>query len=234
MKVITCETGDRLSERAAGLVLADVEQKPGLLLCPATGNSPTGLYDRLAREDRSRFNSLRLIELDEWGGVPATAPGSATRYLYERVLDPLGIARDRLIAFDTSAAPETACGRMRATLEQIGPIDLCILGLGKNGHIGFIEPGAALVPHCHVARLTEETRRHAMTRSMASPPSFGLTLGMKEILGARHIILLVTGEGKAEATGRLLSGEVSTMLPASLLWLHGNVECLVEEGLRPT
>jgi galactosamine-6-phosphate isomerase len=118
---------------------------------------------------------------------------------------------------------------------QQGPIDVCILGLGINGHIGFNEPGPYLIPDCHVARLSEETRRHTMVRSMDRRPHFGLTLGMQEILASRRIILLVAGDGKKQAIARLLSEEVSTTLPASFLWLHDSVDCLIDQRVtRPS
>jgi putative deaminase/isomerase len=234
LNVVTCENYERLSAQAAAIVCAQIERKHSLLLCAATGNSPIGLYGELARRaavDRELFRSIKVIALDEWGGVRETDPGSAAGYLREKVLTPLAISPDRFIAFDPGIDPAEACSRMRAELERIGPIDLAVLGLGRNGHVGFNEPGAALVPYCHVAQLSEETRRHAMTRAMTEPPRHGLTLGLQEILAARRILLLVTGEGKQQTVARLLTEEVTTTLPASLLWLHGSVDCLIDRAV---
>ncbi len=234
MNVVTCENDERLSAQAAALVIAEIERRRDLLLCAATGNSPTGLYHALverAKQDPELFRSLRVIALDEWGGLRETDPGSTTGYLRERLLDPLAISADRFFAFDSSIEPALACQKMRAALEQSGPIDVCVLGLGANGHVGFNEPGPTLDPNCHVARLSEETRRHAMARSMDRPPEFGLTLGLQEILAAKRIVLLVTGKRKQQTVARLLREEVSTTLPASLLWLHGNVDCLVDRAV---
>lgn len=219
--------------QAASLVISEITQKRDLLLCAATGRSPIGLYGELVRKahtDRALFDALRIIKLDEWGGIPENAPESCERYLRTRLLDPLGIPPARYVAF-ASAHPEPAeeCKRIRSELARHGPIDVCVLGLGLNGHIGFNEPGPALLPHCHVARLSDDSRRHAMVRFMDRTPSFGLTLGMQEILAARRVILLVAGEGKQQATTGLLSGEVSTTLPASFLWLHHNVDCLIDQ-----
>lgn len=234
MNVLDCADYDRLSDEAAALVTAEITGKRNLLLCAATGSSPTGLYDRLARAaqtDASLFTQLGVMQLDEWGGLGPDDPGSAGSYLRQRLLEPLRITPDRYIAFRGAAPdPEAECSRMRRELARHGPIDLCILGLGINGHIGFNEPGSTLLPHCHVARLSEESRRHAMVRGMAHPPHFGLTLGLQEILAARRILLLVAGEGKDQAVARLLSGEVSTTLPASFLWLHANVDCLIQRA----
>jgi len=234
VNVVTCENDERLSAQAAALVISEIEAKPNLLLCAATGNSPTGLYRALAERahtDPDLFRALRVIALDEWGGLRETDPGSTTGYLRERLLDPLAITNDRFFAFDTRADPAQACQKMRSQLEHAGPIDVCVLGLGANGHVGFNEPAASLTPNCHVAQLTAETLQHAMTRSMKAPPGFGLTLGLQEILASRRILLLVTGKGKHHTVARLLSEEVTTTLPASLLWLHDNVDCLVDRAV---
>jgi len=234
LNVVTCENYERLSAQAAAIVAAQIERKHGLVLCAATGNSPIGLYAELARRaaiDRELFRSLKILALDEWGGTAESDPGSAAGYLRERVLTPLAISADRFIGFNARIDPAEACRRMRVELERVGPIDLAVLGLGRNGHVGFNEPGAALVPYCHVAQLSEETRSHAMTRLMREPPRHGLTLGMQEILAARRILLLVTGEGKQQTVARLLSEEVTTTLPASLLWLHGTVDCLIDRAV---
>lgn len=234
MNVVTCENDERLSAQAAALVISEIEAKPNLLLCAATGNSPTGLYRALAeraRIDPDLFRALRVIALDEWGGLKEADPGSTSGYLRERLLDPLAITNDRFIGFDTRAEPAQACQKMRSQLELSGPIDVCVLGLGANGHVGFNEPGPVLDPNCHVARLSAETLQHAMARAMKTPPEFGLTLGLQEILASRRILLLVTGKGKHQTVARLLSEEVTTTLPASLLWLHGNVDCLVDRAV---
>jgi galactosamine-6-phosphate isomerase len=232
MKTVYCEDYDSLSVQAAARVITEIEKKNDLLLCAATGNSPVGLYGELVRRsevDRELFEELRIVMLDEWVALPEGGPGSCRHYLRTRLLDPLGIPPERCIEFDSNAAqPAEECERVRSELTQRGPIDVCILGLGTNGHIGFNEPGSFLVPCCHPARLREESRQHGMVRSLETKPQFGMTLGMQEILASRRIILLVAGAGKSRATANLLSEQVTTMLPASFLWLHDNVDCLID------
>jgi galactosamine-6-phosphate isomerase len=235
MNVVYCEDYDSLSLQAAALVIHEIEQQRSLLLCPASGNSPSGLYDELARKakaDRKLFAELNVIMLDEWGGLAPHDPASAGHYLRTRLLDPLGIPPERYISFASSSEePNRECERVRSDLAQRGPIDLCILGLGVNGHIGFNEPGPFLKPHCHVAQLTEETRAHAMVRSATSKPHFGFTLGMQEILASQKIVLLVAGATKKRAVTALLSEKISTDTPASFLWLHDNVDCMIDRSV---
>lgn len=238
MRISVCHDDDGLSARAAALILAELSAKRDPLLCAATGQSPSGAYRALVDASTTGPGSLgrvRVLMLDEWGGIPETAAESCRHYLRTRLLDPLGIPPDRCLAFEgTAEDPAAECERIRRELDRQGPIDLCVLGLGANGHVGFNEPAPFLVPHCHVEILSEATRHHAMVRSMARVPTLGLTLGMQEILASRRILLLVTGDGKRDATAKLLSGRITPTLPASFLWLHGNVDCLVDHRLLGT
>ena len=234
MNVIDCHDYESLSALATSFVISELEKQRNLLLCAATGRSPVGLYERLvtrSRTDRALFAELRVVKLDEWVGMPADDPGSCEHYLRERVVDPLAISPDRYTAFaSTPDDPARECERIQRELDRIGPIDVCVLGLGANGHLGFNEPGPLLPPRCHVAQLSDETRRHSMVRSQTTKPQLGLTLGMREILSARRIILLVAGAGKEKALAGLLAQQVTTSLPASFLWLHDHTDCLIDRS----
>ncbi len=216
--------------------MAALSAKKDSLLCLATGNSPAGLYQELVGEFGVRpdlFRSMRVIKLDEWLRVPASDPASCEHYLKSRVLDPLEIDAGRYISFAAEAGdPRGECSRISGELQRQGPVDLCILGLGKNGHLGLNEPAASLQPHCHVAKLTEQTRRHVMVSGRTEKPVEGLTIGMGDILQSRKIVLLITGEGKEAATRRFLERTVTTELPATFLWLHHDVEVWLDEGGR--
>jgi galactosamine-6-phosphate isomerase len=235
VNIIHCRDYADLSAHAASLVMSEIEVRKSLLLCATSGSSPSGLYDALAKKaeaDRALFAALRIIKVDEWGGLPENDPGSSERYLRTRLVDRLGIPPERYISFASNPKePAGECKRIGRALAHQGPIDVCILGLGINGHIGFNEPGPFLTPHCHVAQLSDASRRHSMVRSMTQQPQFGLTLGMQDILASKKILLLVTGAGKAQAITGLLSGQVTTTLPASFLWLHDNVDCLIDQSL---
>lgn len=233
MNVTYCADYEAMSRQAATLFVSEITKKKNLLLCAATGNSPTGLYEQLARRAVAHpavFEQLRLIKLDEWGGLPEHAPETCEFYLQKKLVAPLRISPERYISFQSNpidAAEE--CCRIQAELDNVGPIDVCVLGLGKNGHLGFNEPSAFLHPHCHIAQLSEQSLQHSMVQSAAHKPLFGLTLGMKDILSSKKIILLISGTEKEEAVKQLFSEKITTELPASLLWLHNNVECLVDQ-----
>ena len=119
--------------------------------------------------------------------------------------------------------------RIQKEYDHFGSIDVCILGLGINGHVALNEPSDFLEPRAHMAKLSELTLQHLMIQEMSKRPSFGLTLGMADILQSKMIILLISGATKKRITGKFLSGKLTTSLPASFLWLHSNIECLVDK-----
>jgi len=232
MRISKCKDYQEMSRKAASLVLEDIKKKPELLLCTATGSSPEGLYRELAtnaEKEKELFKQLRILKLDEWGGITKNHPVSCEYFLREKLLTPLGIPRERYISFASDPEnPAGECSRISSLVETQGPIDICILGLGANGHLALNEPAAQLEPQAHVASLTEESLHHPMIASLEQKPSYGLTLGMEEILSSRLIIMLVSGKGKKQIAEKFLEGTISTKLPASFLWEHPNVECLVD------
>jgi galactosamine-6-phosphate isomerase len=235
MNVIKCADYQEMSRKAASLVLEAVKKKPNLLLCAATGSSPEELYRELAttaEEEKEQFKQLRILKLDEWGGIPENHPVSCEYFLREKLLTPLAIPRERYISFASDPEdPARECSRISSLVETQGPIDICILGLGANGHLALNEPASKLQAYAHVAALSEESLRHPMIASLEQKPSYGLTLGMEEILSSRLIIMLVSGKGKKQIAELFLEGKISTELPASFLWNHPNVECLVDRGV---
>jgi galactosamine-6-phosphate isomerase len=221
-----CDDLESLSQNAAQRIVSALARKPDLLLCPASGFTPVRTYALLAAHAAKNpgvFRSLRLIKLDEWGGLDLDNPGTCEAQIKNFVMTPLGVTADRALSFASNAAdPAAECDRIRRRLTSEGPIDLCILGLGMNGHIAMNEPASSLRADAHVASLTESTLRHPMLANSRSKPLYGLTLGMAEILNSREILLLVSGAAKREPLKTLLTGEITTAFPASFLWLHPN------------
>lgn len=223
-----------MSRRAATHVRAELRRKPDLLLGVATGASPARTYELLAADRTAasgRFRRLRILGLDEWLGLPAGHPATCAHYIIERILGPLKIPRSRFRAFRAaSARPAAETLRLSRWLDRHGPIDLCLLGLGRNGHLLMNEPARALLPRAHVATLAESTRRHSMLTGTRVKPRRGLTFGLAEVLCSRRILLLVSGRHKRRALARALEGTVSTLCPATFLWLHPDVTILCDRA----
>jgi galactosamine-6-phosphate isomerase len=234
MEVKQSDNYELLSKAASDIIFTELQGKPDMLLCTSSGKSPSGTYRLLAeksRENPQQFNRIRILKLDEWGGIAMDNPQSCEVYLQVNIVRPLRVSSDRYMAFDTNPErPEEECIRMAAWLTHNGPIDICVLGLGLNGHIAFNEPGDHLQPHCHMTALSEKSMQHPMAIRMGEIPTYGLTLGMADILQSKKIIMLVTGVGKQAIIQKLLSGKVTTQLPASFLWLHHDTICLVDKS----
>lgn len=224
---------ETVSQAAVDYIVRQLEARPDALLCLATGQSPMRAYALLAARGQAEprlVERMRILKLDEWGGLALDDPASSETWLRQALVAPLGL-ESRYLGFDSRPADaEAECLRVRRWLEQNGPIDICILGLGLNGHLGFNEPAAALVPHAHVAKLSEASLKHSMVAGQRLQPTCGLTLGMADLLQARQVLLLVSGSSKREPMRRLLNGNITTDFPATLLHLHGNAHLLCDEA----
>jgi len=232
MKITYCNNYDHMSQLAHDSIMSDLKAKPKQLLCLATGNSPTGVYEKLSEFYKIQpeyFEDLSILKLDEWGGINPNDPSSCETYIQHKILDPFNIPNERYISFKSNPnAPEKECERIQKEIDKKGPIDLCVLGIGVNGHIGFNEPAEFLSANCHVAQLQHTSMQHQMVNDIKVKPSYGLTLGMADILHSKKIMLLITGANKENITEQLLTKKITTHLPASLLWLHSNVECYID------
>ena len=228
---------DDMSRRAARDIVREVRRKPDLLLGVATGDSPTGAYEQLARASKAEpalFRGMRVLALDEWIGLTPRHPVACETYVRDRILGPLGIRGSSYQGFRSGARDRVAeCGRVSAWLDRRGPMDLCILGLGRNGHLLMNEPAAAFEPRAHVARLAPSTRRHPTLKAAGASPRFGYTLGLHDVLQSKRIVLLVSGRHKRAPLRRMLEGRVTTKCPASFLWLHGDVTVYCDRAASP-
>jgi len=219
-----------LSEKASSLIQAEVENNSSLLFCAATGGSPTGMYAEMAK-NKNVYQHMRVIKMDEWGIIPLSHKDSCETYLKEHLLGPLAIPEGQYVSFDTAPDKvETECVRINKFVAKNGPMDICILGLGKNGHIAFNEPADTLQSDFHKAILAPSTIAHDPALSAGTEPAYGLCMGMRDILQSKKIIFLVTGKGKQEAMKRIMTQKIGTDCPASFLWLHPNVECLIDSS----
>jgi galactosamine-6-phosphate isomerase len=239
LKFITEKEYETMSRVAAELINEELKKEPGLLLCVSAGGTPTRTYQLLAscrQKDPRSFAELRVLQIDEWAGVPAGSPARCETDLQVKLLEPLGITRTRYCGFKSDAAsPSSECDRIARWLDANGPIDICILGLGINGHIAMNEPADKVEPAVHVARLSKSSQKHPLLKQLSKKPRFGLTLGMGDILSSRQLLLLVSGKRKRAALKRLREPHVTTKFPASFLWLHPNAVVLCDrEAANPS
>ena len=232
-----------MSRQAVGYIIEHLRENPTALICAASGSTPTHTYQLLAqrcRESPDLFAKVRLIKLDEWHGMEMDDPASCEFYLQQHLVRPLGIPPDRFISFQSNSSdPQAECRRIAEVLQREGPIDLAIVGLGVNGHIGFNEPGPLFKAHAHVATLADETRRHPMldhaeAENAQDAIQFGLTLGMTDILQSRHVLLLASGSHKVQPLRRMLNAKrPDPSFPASHLNRCDAVTCLCDRSAMP-
>jgi galactosamine-6-phosphate isomerase len=237
---LRCEVAQNyevMSRRAEQLVVTDLKHRPALILCASAGGTPTRLYELLAaryRHEPRLFEKMRVLQIDEWGGLPRGHAASCEADLRLKLLNPLQIDKDRYVGFRSAGTdPNAECNRIANWLRNHGPIDICILGLGLNGHIAMNEPAGDLAAHAHVAKLAPRSLKHAMLRGLARKPRYGLTLGLGDILSSRRILLLVNGASKRSALKRLGTPMVTTQFPASFVWLHPQATILCDRGAAP-
>jgi len=231
MKVDILESYASMSEKASGIILNEIAANKDLLLCAATGNTPVGVYEFLVKayqQQSELFANLNVLKLDEWGGLEMNDPATCEFFLQTRLIQPLQIDASRYISFNSNPAnPTLECKRIQDELAARGPVEICILGLGLNGHVALNEPADALEPGPHVAKLSAKSIQHSMLSGTRKKPGFGLTLGVADILQSKMVLMLISGKEKKEITRLFLTGKVSTRLPASFLWIHPNVICLI-------
>ncbi|MBM6399850.1 glucosamine-6-phosphate deaminase [Phycicoccus sonneratiae] len=247
MEILVSPDPEQTAARAAEAVLAGLDRssrRPSVLGL-ATGSSPLGLYRELGRAvaaGRADFSTTHGVALDEYVGLPPGHPEGYRQVLLREVCDVVGLAPDRLEVPDGSstdgAALEAAAAAYEQRIRDLGGVDVQVLGIGANGHLGFNEPGSALTSRTRVKRLSARTRRDnaRFFRGLDDVPTHCLTQGLGTILGARRLVLVATGDAKADAVAAALEGPLTASVPASVLQWHADtVVCLDEAaaaGLR--
>ena len=235
LKIFDCpeDAALALARRIAGAVRA----QPAMALGLATGRSPVATYAELRRMSAAGdvdFSHVTTFNLDEFAGVAAAHPGSFRRFMEQHLFDAVNIDRSR-IHFLNGVAPDldAECERYESAIEAAGGLDLQLLGIGGNGHIGFNEPGEHLVARTHRVMLHAVTLRDNAALFGGNPddvPREALSMGMATILRARHLVLIATGERKARCIERTVRGPLTTRLPASFLQTHRHVEIFLDRA----
>lgn len=235
MKIIAAVDESEMSRQAATIIENKVCSKPSITLGLATGSTPKGTYRELIddhRQERTSYRHVTTINLDEYVGLSVNDPNSFRHFMDIQLFQYLDIQKDRIHLPDGMTKDlSQECKRYDILIEQSGGIDLQLLGIGENGHIGFNEPGSSFDSRTHVVELTESTRK-ANARFFERPedvPKRAITMGIRSILQSREILLLASGSTKAEAIRRLVHGEVHEDFPASALNLHDQVTLIADQ-----
>ncbi len=235
MNMLTFPSEAELNEAAAGVITDLVRTKPHAVIGLATGGTPVGIYRTMIRSYQNgmvSYQQVTTFNLDEYVGCSVEDPQSYACYMQEHLFRHIDVQPMNIHIPDGSVRdPEAECRRYDERLEAVGQLDLQLLGLGHNGHIGFNEPDHSLISSTHVVALRDETRQ-ANARFFDDPgrvPTHAITMGVGAILKAKKILLVVKGSDKADIVHRALTGEIKTECPASLLQTHPNLVVMMDE-----
>lgn len=229
MKIYVSDDYKDMSRKAANIVSAHVILNPSCVLGLATGSTPIGMYKQLIdwyNKGDLDFSQVKSVNLDEYVGLAPTHDQSYRYFMQHNLFDHVNIdPANTNVPNGLASDPEAECERYNQVIRSMGGIDIQVLGMGHNGHIGFNEPGQAFELETHVVNLTDRTIE-ANARFFASKdevPKQAITMGIKSIMQARQILVVVSGEDKADIVKKAFFGPVEPQVPASILQMHPNV-----------
>lgn len=235
MKLIEVKDYQEMSQVAADYLLSKVKNSDHLTLGLATGGTPQGLYEALIndhKQNRTSYQHVSSFNLDEYIGLSGKHPNSYYHYMNENLFKHIDIdSANTHIPSGKAVAPEKECEAYDEKIRSHGGIDLQILGIGSNGHIGFNEPGTSFESDTHIVELAQSTRE-ANARyfdSIDEVPAQAITMGISSIMKSKEILLLVSGEAKQVAMKKLVEGEISENFPASILNRHDHVTVIADK-----
>ncbi len=227
MKISVSNSYIEMSRKAVNDLLHFIKENKTPLLCTASGDSPKGMYKELIRQVTKKsidISRWKFLSLDEWAGMNGNDEGSCRFHLNNDLFEPLHVAEKNIIFFDGGTAdPQAECDRIEKYIKEHGGIDVAIIGLGLNGHVGMNEPGTPEDSRAHVAEIESNTQAVGQKYFKNEQKlTHGLTLGLASIMEARNIMLIVSGNKKAAIVQKVLEEEISEQLPASILRRHNN------------
>jgi glucosamine-6-phosphate deaminase len=235
VKITVLDSSEDVAAALADRVASTLRAKPDAVLGLASGRTPVDGYAELRRLHAARstdWSRASTFNLDEFAGIDSRHPGSFRTFMERHLFEGVNLRSGRIHFLNGVAKDLNAeCDRYEAAIAAAGGIDLQLLGIGTNGHIGFNEPGDALPLRTHRVRLMESTRRdNAMLfdNDLSRVPAEALSMGIGTILRARRIVLVATGDKKAECIRQATSGRLTTRVPASMLQVHSDVELLLD------
>jgi len=235
MRVMIVRDYDEMSRRAAEIVKEQILKKPDTVLGLATGSTPLGMYKYLIEMHKNGeidFSNVITFNLDEYIGLSPDHPQSYHYFMYENLFNHINIKKENIhIPNGVAEDLEEECKRYEREIRRIGRIDLQILGIGVNGHIGFNEPDESIETKTHIVTLTEETinANKRFFKSIEEVPRRAITMGLSSIMKARKIMLLASGSNKAKAIKETLKGRLTTKVPSTVLVLHPDVTIIMDK-----
>ncbi len=233
MKVIITENYEEMSKKAGQIMSELVKNNPNAILGLATGSSPIGMYQQMIKDCKNgvSYKNVSTVNLDEYVGLTADHDQSYAYFMKDNLFDHIDIDQKNT-NLPCGSAPDTKaeCDRYNALLENMKP-DVQVLGLGSNGHIGFNEPDTPFDSVTHLVDLTENTIKDnsRLFKSIDEVPRQALSMGIKNIMQAKSILMVVSGKNKAEAVRGMVKGEITPKLPASVLQLHPFVTVICDK-----
>ena len=236
MRIYKAKDYEEMSRKAAGIVSAQIIMKPDCVLGLATGSTPVGLYKQLIEWYRNGdldFSGVRTVNLDEYKGISRENDQSYYYFMHQNLFDHVNIpAGNTHLPDGMEPDSEKECRRYEELIQSMGSVDLQLLGIGHNGHIGFNEPADAFDKLVHCVNLTQSTIE-ANKRFFASAkevPWQAYTMGIQTIMRSKKILIIANGEGKADIVRDAFFGPITPMVPASVLQLHNDVTLVADEA----
>lgn len=234
MKVIVCKNTEELANEALKVMLDVIKSKESPVIGLATGSSPIGLYNAMIRdhkENGTSYKNVKSVNLDEYVGLGIESDQSYVYFMNDNLFKGINIDKNNTNLPNGKADDMNAeCDRYTALLDSM-PQDIQLLGIGGNGHIGFNEPGTPFDSTTHIVELQERTRidNARFFSSLDEVPTHAITMGIKNIMNAKKILVVANGKSKADAVYSMVKGEITESCPASVLQNHNDVTVIVDE-----
>lgn len=236
MKIIVARSEKEFDQRAAQIVAKQIIAKPTSTIGFATGNTTIGFHKELTEYSKQLnldWSKVKTVNLDEFLGIEETSPMSVSYRMFEQLLDGTNIDKDNVLVPSTNIQlAEKTCREYATLIQALGGVDLQVLGIGSNGHIGMNEPGTPWTLDMHITDIAEKTRedKAPMWGGIDKTPKKGITMGVRLIMQAKTQLLMAKGESKAKAIRDTLRGDISTQVPASALQMHPDLIVLLDEA----
>ena len=236
MKIIRAKDYADMSRKAANIISAQVIMKPNCVLGLATGGTPVGAYQQLVEwynKGDIDFSEVTTVNLDEYRGLPKDHPESYWSFMHRHLFDHVNINPARINLPDgTNPDADAACAQYNQIIHSVGGIDLQLLGIGHDGHIGFNEPCSEFPKMTHEVQLTEMTREanKRFFDSIDEVPTAAFTMGIGTVMAAKKIVMVITGADKAEILNKVFFGPVTPEVPGSILQFHPDVTLICDEA----